>query len=64
MIWKIKKVSLEVSLINQLFVKDPFDVIDLHYNHNSVLFFNKLFEVGEGIEGKKDFAEVPIAIKN
>ena len=56
---RLKKFLSEVSLIDQLFVKDPSLSVGqlLKNNDNSVLSFIR-YEVGEGIEvEKKDFAE-------
>ena len=56
---RLKKFLSEVSLIDQLFVKDPSLNVGqlLKNNDNSVLSFIR-YEVGEGIEvEKKDFAE-------
>ena len=56
---RLDKFLSEVSLINQLFVKDPSEKISslLSKSNNKVISFVR-FEVGEGIEvEKKDFAK-------
>jgi len=56
---RLDKFLSEVSLINQLFVKDPSEKISslLSKSNNKVISFVR-YEVGEGIEvEKKDFAK-------